>query len=69
MKNLLVAGRCFGYERPLTYDAREVGTCLLTGQAAGTAAAIAVQSRCSNRDVDIAELQKRLRAQNVKLDW
>lgn len=69
ISNLLVAGRCFGYEKPLTYDAREVGTCLLTGQAAGTAAAIAVQVRCSNRDVDIQVLQKRLREQNVKLDW
>ena len=67
--NLLVAGRCFGYEQPLTYDAREVGTCLMTGQAAGTAAAIAVHSRCSNREVDISELQKLLRAQGVKLDW
>lgn len=67
--NLLVAGRCFGYEQPLTYDAREIGTCLMTGQAAGTAAGIAVERHCANRDMDIAELQKRLRAQNVKLDW
>lgn len=67
--NLLVAGRCFGYERPLTYDAREIGTCLMTGQAAGTAAGLAVASRCSNREIDVPELQRRLRSQNVKLDW
>ena len=66
--NLLVAGRCFGFEPDLTYDAREIGTCLVTGQAAGTAAALAVARRQSNRDIDIALLQSRLRAQHVKLE-
>ena len=69
MRNLLVAGRCFGFEKELTYDAREIGTCLVTGQAAGVAAAQAVARRLSNRDVDIPTLQARLRAQNVKLDF
>lgn len=69
VSNLLVGGRCFGFERPLTYDAREVGTCFMTGQAAGTAAGLAVLGRCSCRDIDINELQDRLRKQNVKLDW
>lgn len=69
MNNLLVAGRCFGFERGLTYDSREVGTCFMTGQAAGTAAGLAVQARCSCRDVNISKLQTALRKQNVKLDW
>ena len=51
------------------YDAREVGTCLLTGQAAGTAAAQALAFRQSCRDIDIQLLQKTLRDNNVKLDW
>ena len=67
--NLLVAGRCFGFERGLTYDAREIGTCLMTGQAAGVAAAMGISARCSCRDVDVALLQNKLRAQKVKLDW
>ena len=67
--NLLVAGRCFGFEEELMYDAREVGTCLMTGQAAGTAAAQAMAFRQSCRDVDVKLLQKTLRANNVKLDW
>jgi len=67
--NLLVAGRCFGFEEGLMYDAREVGTCIMTGEAAGTAAAQAVVSRCSGREVDITSLQKTLRANGVKLDW
>ena len=67
--NLLVAGRCFGFEKGLTYDAREIGTCLVTGQAAGVAAAMAAARRQSNREVDISDLQTRLRAQHVKLDF
>ena len=67
--NLLVAGRCFGYEQELRYDAREVGTCLLTGEAAGIAAAQALESRTSTRDVDVRRLQRTLRSCNVKLDW
>ena len=67
--NLLVAGRCFGFEEELMYDAREVGTCLMTGQAAGTAAAQALAFRQSCRDIDVYLLQKTLRNSNVKLDW
>lgn len=66
--NLLVAGRCIGFDKPLTYDAREVGTCFVTGQAAGTAAALAISSRCSVRDVDITSLQGTLRRNGVIFD-
>lgn len=69
VSNLWVAGRCFGFERGLTYDAREIGTCLMTGQAAGTAAGIAALRRCGCREVDVPELQSRLRGQKVRLDW
>lgn len=67
--NLLVAGRCFGYEQALRWDAREVGTCLMTGEAAGAAAAQAIASRCSCRDVDVPRLQATLRSAGAKLDW
>ena len=66
-QNLLVAGRCFGFERGLTYDAREIGTCLLTGQAAGVAAALALDTRTSCRDLDIPALHRRLRRQHAAL--
>jgi Dehydrogenases (flavoproteins) len=68
VSNLLAAGRCFGFERGLTYDSREVGTCFMTGQAAGTAAGLAIQTRRSCREIDIRTLQSLLREQNVKLD-
>ena len=67
--NLLVAGRCFGYEENLRYDAREVGTCFMTGEAAGFAAAQAISMRQSCRDIDVRILQDTLRKNNVKLDW
>ena len=66
--NLLVAGRCFGYDKDLSYDAREIGTCLVTGQAAGTASALALLGRTSVQDVDIAKLQSTLVEQKAKLE-
>lgn len=65
--NLLVAGRCFGFDEGLTYDAREIGTCLVTGQAAGTAAAISAHKRESVRDIDVNELRAHLVEQGVNL--
>lgn len=68
-QNLLVCGRCFGYDQGITWDAREISTCMVTGQAAGTAAAMAVAGRCAAKDVDIDKLQATLRAGKVRLDF
>ena len=68
-QNLLVAGRCFGYDQGITWDAREISTCMVTGQAAGVAASLAVNARCAAKDVDIALLQKKLREAGVRLDF
>ena len=68
-QNLLVAGRCFGYDQGITWDAREISTCMVTGQAAGVAASIAVNSRCAAKDVDISLLQKKLREAGVRLNF
>lgn len=65
--NLLVAGRCFGFEKELVYDAREIGTCLVTGQAAGTASALALLSRKSVHDIDVGILQNNLLKQGARL--
>lgn len=66
-KNLLVAGRCFSFERKLVEDARIIGTCLVTGQGAGVAGAIAAQSKSPVNDIDIEKLQRVLKTQNVTL--
>lgn len=68
-QNLLVAGRCFGYDQGITWDAREISTCMVTGQAAGVAASIAVNARCAAKDVDISILQKKLREAGVRLNF
>ena len=46
---------------------REIPQCWLTGQAAGTAAAIAADAGVQPRHVDVRRLQASLRAQGVPL--
>ena len=67
-KNLLVAGRCFGFEKALVEDAREIGTCFVTGQGAGVAAAQAVLQQTVPADLDLQKLRSALLRQNVFLD-
>lgn len=66
-ENLLVAGRCFSFTKDLFQDARIIGTCLVTGHAAGVAAAQASQSGQSTRDVDVKRIQKVLLEQKACL--
>lgn len=63
--NLLVAGRCFCYEEALKEDARIIGTCLVTGQGAGAAAALAVKYGELPRHIDISKLHQLLVYQHV----
>ena len=67
-KNLIVAGRCFGFEKALVEDAREIGTCFVTGQGAGIAAAQAVKQQTVPADLDLEKLRTALIKQNVFLD-
>ncbi len=66
-EGLLVAGRCFSSE----YDAHEghpyIPTCVLMGQAAGTAAAMALQQGCRARDLSSQDLRSQLVEQDVCL--
>ena len=66
-KNLLVADRCFSFERSLVEDTRIIGTCLVTGHAAGAAAAVAAQQNTHTQDNDIARIQTLLRQQKANL--
>ena len=65
--NLIVAGRCISFDEGLNYDAREVGTCFVTGQAAGVASALATNHRSAVQELNISLLQETLRKQNVYL--
>jgi len=66
-KNLLVAGRCFCFERELVEDTRIIGTCLITGHGAGAAAALAAKERTAVGDVDISRLKQLLKDQGAWL--
>lgn len=65
--NLLVAGRCFCFERELVEDTRIIGTCLVTGHGAGAAAGLAVKEGQRVRDLDSAKLKKLLLEQGAWL--
>jgi hypothetical protein len=61
--NLLVAGRCASMTHDGQSAARVTGGCFVMGQAAGTAAALAVAGGMSVHDIDVKVLQQRLEAQ------
>jgi hypothetical protein len=67
MRNLLVAGRCAGMTHGGQSAARVSGACFVMGEAAASAAALALASNVAPRDVDVVALQGRLREQGVCL--
>jgi hypothetical protein len=66
-ENLLVAGRCFCFEKELVEDARIIGTCLVTGQGAGAAAGLAVKGNEFPRNIDNSKLKELLVKQGAWL--
>ena len=66
--NVLVAGRCFSATHDAHASVRSMAQCMAMGQAAGTAAAQSVAAGCDPRDVDVAALRGRLRADGAILD-
>jgi hypothetical protein len=58
--NLLVAGRCASMTHMGQSAARVSGACFVMGQAAGTAAALALGAGVAPRDVDVVRLQQQL---------
>jgi len=66
-EGLLVAGRCFCFEKELAEDTRVIGPCLITGQGAGVAAGMAVKERVPPRQIEIYNLDNELLKQKVYL--
>ncbi|MHB9025033.1 MAG: FAD-dependent oxidoreductase [Armatimonadota bacterium] len=62
VRNVLVAGRCVSTDRYVQSSIRVMPGCYITGQAAGVAAALAVERSTDTRGIEIDELQRRLRA-------
>lgn len=65
--NLLVAGRCISATHIAEAATRKVPNCMATGQAAGTAAALAARLDVAPRELDIAVLQSTLREQGANV--
>ncbi len=68
MDNLLVAGRCISVDHRTHHATKEIPPSMATGEAAGTAAALAVRHRLALRDLSVAELRERLRAAGAIVD-
>ncbi len=64
---LLVAGRSFSSDDAANDMINLIPHCIIAGQAAGTAAAMAVERNINPRQVDYRSLQDRLRSQGVPL--
>ena len=58
--NLLVAGRCISTDFVTQTIIRIIPSCMATGQAAGTAAAVAIKEKQSPRGIDRSHLQETL---------
>ena len=58
---LLVAGRHYSATPPAQKISREIPPCMAMGEAAGTAAALALSAGVKVRDVDVHAVQRRLR--------
>ena len=65
--NLWIAGRCASMTHEAQSAARVTGACFVMGEAAGTAADLALAGDRAAKDVDVAALQARLEAQGAFL--
>jgi hypothetical protein len=65
--NLFVAGRCASMSHGGQSSARVSGPCFVMGQAAGTAADLALAAGVAPRALDVAALQRRLRNAGANL--
>jgi ribulose 1,5-bisphosphate synthetase/thiazole synthase len=61
VENLLVGGRCVSFERDILDPMRLIPPCMVTGYAAGMAAALSVHNNTTPRELDITKLQSALK--------
>jgi len=67
--NLLAAGRCMSAAGYAWENLRAIAPCVVTGEAAGTAAAMAVQQTAGDISaLDVSSLQRQLKSRGVLLD-
>ena len=68
VKNLLVCGRCISADHMAHSATRIQGTCVVTGQAAGTAAAMSIDEKTTAYNLDENLLHKKLKSDGLFLD-
>ncbi len=68
IKNLACPGRSVSVERPILGPYRDQAPCMATGQAAGTAAALALSDGRNLDDVDFSELRDSIRSDGGIVD-
>jgi len=67
LDGLLMAGKCLSATHEAVASTRVIPICMAQGQAAGTAAALAVRAGASVRELDVSRLQDALIAQGAEL--
>ena len=67
LDNLLAAGRIIGADRAMLASVRVMPACFLTGQAAGTAAALSVRQNADLRKLNIDTLRQTLKEAGARL--
>lgn len=60
LPNLLVAGRCISVDHRVHHATKEIPACMATGEAAGTAAALAAARGLDAADLPVESLRRRL---------
>ncbi|MFP4581367.1 MAG: FAD-dependent oxidoreductase [Candidatus Sumerlaeia bacterium] len=68
MDNLLVGGMMITSDHEAHMSTRNTVSCMIQGQAAGTAAALCADKGCTTRELDYGDLRKALIADNVYLE-
>lgn len=67
VEDLLAAGRCFSSAHDANDHANLIPHCVALGEAAGAAAALALQSNTTFRNIDVKKVQQMLKKQGVYL--
>lgn len=66
IQNMLTAGKCISGTQIAQASYRQMPTCAALGQAAGTAAALAIKNNLKLRDISITELTNNLKKDGIK---
>jgi len=67
VENLLVAGRSVAGDKTSHAATRQMMCCVVTGQGAGTAAALSVKDKVTCKQVNVSNVQKALEKENVRI--